>query len=113
MIILDSEKFLSCSGWLKTAMLFMSFLGLFFQPEMAHARKSQSYSKHSHVNSLSASPTRHYYRNSRGVMVQSPFGTSTGKAPSGASARCRDGSYGFSQSRRGTCSHHGGVSGWL
>lgn len=40
MIILDSEKFLSCSGWLKTAMLFMSFLGLFFQPEMAHGLHS-------------------------------------------------------------------------
>jgi hypothetical protein len=33
--------------------------------------------------------------------------------PSGASARCRDGSYSYSVSRRGTCSHHGGVSEWL
>jgi Protein of unknown function (DUF3761) len=33
--------------------------------------------------------------------------------PAGATAECRDGSYSFSQHRRGTCSHHGGVSRWL
>jgi uncharacterized protein YraI len=33
--------------------------------------------------------------------------------PSGASARCNDGTYSFSQNRRGTCSHHGGVAEWL
>ena len=34
-------------------------------------------------------------------------------APAGATARCRDGTYSFSQHRRGTCSHHGGVAEWL
>src|SRR5215813_3853660 len=33
--------------------------------------------------------------------------------PVGATAKCRDGTYTFSQSRRGTCSHHGGVAQWL
>jgi hypothetical protein len=33
--------------------------------------------------------------------------------PAGASAKCRDGTYSFSQHRRGTCSHHGGVGSWL
>lgn len=33
--------------------------------------------------------------------------------PPGASAICRDGTYSFSQSRSGTCSHHGGVARWL
>ncbi|WP_431636442.1 DUF3761 domain-containing protein [Dyella sp. KULCS107] len=33
--------------------------------------------------------------------------------PAGASAQCRDGTYSFSRSRRGTCSHHGGVARWL
>ncbi|MCC7134597.1 MAG: DUF3761 domain-containing protein [Gemmatimonadales bacterium] len=33
--------------------------------------------------------------------------------PSGATARCRDGTYSFSRSRRGACSHHGGVAMWL
>lgn len=31
----------------------------------------------------------------------------------GATARCRDGTYSYSRSRRGTCSHHGGVAAWL
>ncbi|MHD0278609.1 DUF3761 domain-containing protein [Rhodococcus aetherivorans] len=33
--------------------------------------------------------------------------------PSGATARCNDGTYSFSQHRRGTCSGHGGVAEWL
>ncbi|MFC4911398.1 DUF3761 domain-containing protein [Actinomadura gamaensis] len=33
--------------------------------------------------------------------------------PSGASAVCRDGTLSYSQHRRGTCSHHGGVARWL
>jgi hypothetical protein len=35
------------------------------------------------------------------------------RVPAGASARCRDGSYSYSASRRATCSHHGGVAEWL
>ena len=53
------------------------------------------------------------YVNSRGHWVPSPTRTANGKAPRGASARCGDGSYSFSQSHRGTCSHHGGVASWL
>lgn len=33
--------------------------------------------------------------------------------PASASAICRDGTYSYSRSRRGTCSHHGGVAQWL
>jgi hypothetical protein len=51
------------------------------------------------------------YINSRGNCVQRPVRAV--RAPSGASAKCRDGTYSFSQSRRGTCSHHGGVGEWL
>ena len=36
-----------------------------------------------------------------------------GPAPPGATARCRDGTYSFSEHRSGTCSHHGGVAVWL
>ena len=32
---------------------------------------------------------------------------------SGATAICADGTYSYSASRRGTCSHHGGVAQWL
>ena len=48
------------------------------------------------------------YTNSRGEWVPSPVRTTDGRAPAGASAHCRDGTYSFSRSRRGTCSHHGG-----
>ena len=52
-----------------------------------------------------------YYTNSKGNEVHSPAYAPS--APAGASAVCRDGTYSFSQSRRGTCSHHGGVARWL
>ncbi len=32
--------------------------------------------------------------------------------PAGATALCNDGTYSYSQNRRGTCSHHGGVAVW-
>jgi hypothetical protein len=53
------------------------------------------------------------YTNRKGESVHSPAHTKDGKAPAGASAQCRDGSYSFSHSHRGTCSGHGGVAGWL
>ncbi len=52
-----------------------------------------------------------YYTNSDRQRVQSP--TYYNSAPAGATALCRDGTYSFSRSRRGTCSHHGGVAKWL
>jgi hypothetical protein len=51
------------------------------------------------------------YVNSKGETVKRPENCSS--APQGATAQCRDGSYSFSQSHRGTCSHHGGVAKWL
>ncbi len=39
--------------------------------------------------------------------------TSSPSVPAGATARCRDGTYSYSQHHRGTCSHHGGVAEWL
>lgn len=54
-----------------------------------------------------------YYTNTYGNSVHSPAYTNDNSVPAGASARCRDGTYSFSQSRRGTCSHHGGVADWL
>jgi len=53
------------------------------------------------------------YINSAGNSVHRPAHTESGRAPTGASAQCRDGSFSFSQSHRGTCSHHGGVAKWL
>ena len=51
-----------------------------------------------------------YYTNTNGYRVQSP--THYSSRPAGATARCVDGTYSFSRSRRGTCSHHGGVAVW-
>jgi hypothetical protein len=51
------------------------------------------------------------YVNSQGQTVKRPENCSA--APQGATAQCRDGTYSFSKSRRGTCSHHGGVAKWL
>lgn len=51
-----------------------------------------------------------YYRNSDGEKVHSPAHAPA--VPAGASAKCADGTYSFSRSRRGTCSHHGGVVRW-
>jgi hypothetical protein len=53
------------------------------------------------------------YTNKNGETVHSPAHTKDGKAPAGASAQCGDGTYSFSRSHRGTCSHHGGVASWL
>ncbi len=53
------------------------------------------------------------YVNSQGQWVPSPTRTPDNQPPAGATAQCRDGTYSFSQSRRGTCSHHGGVARWL
>jgi hypothetical protein len=51
------------------------------------------------------------YVNSQGQKVKRPENCSG--PPQGATAQCRDGTYSFSKSRRGTCSHHGGVGKWL
>lgn len=64
-----------------------------------------------HYRSVHSTGAVKHYTNSKGNRVQSP--THYNAAPEGATAQCRDGSYSFSQSRRGTCSHHGGVKRWL
>lgn len=57
--------------------------------------------------------THGHYRSKAGQDVHSPAKSVDGKVLAGASAKCRDGSYSFSRSRRGTCSGHGGVAAWL
>ena len=58
---------------------------------------------------VAQSPIKHY-TNTYGNRVQSP--TRYSSRPSNATALCRDGSYSFSETRCGTCSHHGGVQQW-
>lgn len=52
-----------------------------------------------------------YYKNVSGHCVKRP--TKSASAPAGATAKCRDGSYSFSEHASGTCSHHGGVAVWI
>jgi len=60
-----------------------------------------------------ATSARRGYINSQGERVPSPTRTADGKPPAGATAHCRDGTFSFSRTRQGTCSHHGGVAEWL
>jgi hypothetical protein len=53
------------------------------------------------------------YTNRDGNTVHAPARSLSGKAPDGATARCRDGTYSFSRHHSGTCSRHGGVASWL
>lgn len=58
------------------------------------------------------------YRASDNVRTYAPRAAAAARArprrhPSGATALCRDGTYSYSGSRRGTCSWHGGVAQWL
>src|SRR5215469_16665787 len=57
-----------------------------------------------------APPPAHYYTNVDGHRVHRPVASRN--RPVDASAHCADGTWSFSEHRRGTCSHHGGVIGW-
>jgi Protein of unknown function (DUF3761) len=61
-------------------------------------------------SSAACSEATHYV-NSSGNCVLRPVVAAV--APSGASARCKDGTYSSSQHRSGTCSGHKGVQEWL
>jgi len=54
-----------------------------------------------------------HYRAKDGHEVHSPARSTHDQVPAGASAKCQDGTYSFSQHRRGTCSHHSGVLTWF
>jgi len=75
---------------------------------------SSYHSSHSTYHSYSpktyTTRSSSYYVNSSGHSVHRPVHTS--HAPKHWTAQCNDGSYSFSEHRRGTCSHHGGVSNW-
>jgi hypothetical protein len=54
-----------------------------------------------------------HYVNKSGQDVHSPAHSKNGAVPAGATAKCRDGTFSFSQHRSGTCSRHGGVAQWI
>ncbi|EIZ81414.1 hypothetical protein WYO_5963 [Methylobacterium sp. GXF4] len=53
-----------------------------------------------------------HYRSHDGSEVHRPAKTRDGAKPAGARAKCRDDTWSFSHTRRGTCSGHGGVAHW-
>jgi len=59
------------------------------------------------ISQPSTSCSDGYYKNVDGNCVKSP-----GSSPEGATAKCHDGTYSYSQHRSGTCSGHGGVAEW-
>lgn len=52
-----------------------------------------------------------YYTATSGDRVHRPMRAE--RQPAGATAKCRDGTWSFSEHHRGTCSYHGGVEQWL
>src|SRR3954454_9764235 len=76
------------------------------EPQQAEAQPVQS----GQGNDLSNDS---HYTNSSGNTVHAPAYDLDNDVPTGASAKCGDGTYSFSQHHSGTCSHHGGVSEWL
>ena len=84
--------------------------GAYFGTSFAQ-KDTGTHKKHSSKKGSLSNDRR--YTNSRRQSVHSPARTSDGAIPEGATAVCRDGTYSFSMSHRGTCSHHGGVKRWL
>jgi len=86
-------------------------------PEAAVTQTTQTKPAPQPVSTPTPAPTQEpncpngTYINSAGNTVCSPAATQS--APAGATAQCVDGTYSFSQSHSGTCSHHGGVAEWL
>jgi hypothetical protein len=103
---------------MKRVLLLLVSSILFTQLLVSQSQPTQSQNGTSSTTARSTSLTQSpncadngTYVNSRGQTVKRP--ASCASAPQGATAQCRDGTYSFSRSRRGTCSHHGGVAKWL
>lgn len=85
----------------------------YFLMGLALASGSAIHARHhvrARVEHVATSPSD-YYTAASGHRVHRPIVAD--RPPAGASAQCRDRSWSFSESRRGTCSHHGGVARWL
>lgn len=82
---------------------------MLIMPSAALARPHHTYAHHHGYR-----PTGYgddYYTAVSGHRVHRP--EHANGRPGGATARCRDHSWSFSENHRGTCSHHGGVASWL
>lgn len=79
--------------------------------EAAEQREREQREREQHEHESTSECTNGTYVNSAGNTVCKPEESST--VPAGATAECEDGTFSFSESRSGTCSHHGGVRRWL
>lgn len=98
-------------GWVLQGWLVLMFAGLVLSIPVAIVSNVVGNST-SDGPSIPHNPPRRCdggYTNSAGVCVSSP----SPERRQGATALCRDGTYSYSKSRSGTCSHHGGVAVWL
>ena len=84
---------------------------LLLAPAQTNQQPTQDQSRQRQQQSKPKCTDNGTYTNSKGETVKRPENCSA--APQGATAQCSDGTYSFSQGRRGTCSHHGGVAKWL
>ncbi len=78
----------------------------------AQIGQSSNSPSNDHFNYTTTVPTH----SSPSIYYSTPKPSSKMYSPpvtSGATAICNDGTYSYSQNRRGTCSHHGGVAQWL
>lgn len=91
--------------WLSAVLLALAAVATLSGPADARSHHRHAYAASPAANSSD------YYTNVSGHQVHRPMHARS--VPSGASARCGDGTYSFSEHARGTCSHHGGVSSWL
>ncbi|MDA4906579.1 DUF3761 domain-containing protein [Acinetobacter baumannii] len=73
--------------------------------------KTKTYTSSNNYSSTKNIVNGRGYKNVDGKYISSPKKSKT--QPAGATAQCRDGTWSFSQNRRGTCSGHGGVATWL
>ena len=94
-----------------TAIVITLWLTIASFPSGHHSSTDSSTHKSTHHSSTSTNHHHNYYTNSSGHRVHTPVQARS--APAGATAKCGDGTYSFSEHRSGTCSHHGGVSSWL
>lgn len=76
------------------------------QPAPAHAPSATA-----RVATVAPACKSGYYKNVSSHCVRRP--TKASRVPAGATAKCRDATYSFSEHASGTCSHHGGVARWI
>ena|SRR5665213_3619369 len=80
--------------------------GAVAQPGPAHALSATA-----RVVTVAPACKSGYYKNVNSHCVRRP--TKAARVPAGATAKCRDATYSFSEHASGTCSHHGGVARWI